>query len=99
MCGKIKSVHEPYKVGQKLGMLTIREVHNAGNVSTEYYVCDCDCGTKGVVKKYTQLNYGTASLNCGCVNVQKMKNLHDKTRRHGLSDTRIYDIYKGMMRR
>lgn len=99
MCGKIKSVHEPYKVGQKLGMLTIREVHNAGNVSTEYYVCDCDCGTKGVVKKYTQLNYGTASLNCGCVNVQKMKNLHDKTRRHGLSDTRIYGIYQGMMKR
>lgn len=99
MCGKIKSVHEPYKVGQKLGMLTIREVHNAGNVSTEYYVCDCNCGTKGVVKKYTQLNYGTASLNCGCVNVQKMKNLHDKTRRHGLSDTRIYGIYQGMMKR
>lgn len=99
MCGKIKSVHEPYKVGQKLGMLTIREVYNAGIVSTEYYICDCDCGTKGVVKKYTQLNYKDASLNCGCVNVQKMKNLHDKTRKHGLSDTRIYNTYKDMIRR
>lgn len=99
MCGKIKSVHEPYKIGQKLGMLTIREVHNAGNMNTEYYVCDCDCGTKGVVKKYTQMNYRDASLNCGCINIQKMKDLHDKTRKHGLSNTRIYEIYQGMMKR
>lgn len=99
MCGDRKYRHEPYKVGQKLGMLTIREVHDIGDINTEYYICDCDCGTKGVMKKFTQLNYKDASLNCGCVNVQKMKNLHDKTRRHGLSDTRIYCIYQGMMRR
>ena len=101
MCGEHKSRHEVYPNGTKIGMLTIRGYipSKTGMVEDEKYICDCDCGTKGVIRTFLQLSGKDGCKNCGCVNVQKMKNLHDKTRRHGLSDTRIYDIYKGMMRR
>ena len=101
MCGEHKSRHEVYSNGTKIGMLTIRGYipSKTGMVEDEEYICDCDCGTKGVIRTFLQLSGKDGCKNCGCVNVQKMKNLHDKTRRHGLSDTRIYDIYKGMMRR
>lgn len=101
MCGEHKSRHEVYPNGTKIGMLTIRGYipSKTGIVEDEEYICDCDCGTKGVIRTFLQLSGKDGCKNCGCVNVQKMKNLHDKTRRHGLSDTRIYDIYKGMMRR
>ena len=101
MCGEHKSRHEAYPNGTKIGMLTIRGYipSKTGMVEDEEYICDCDCGTKGVIRTFLQLSGKDGCKNCGCVNVQKMKNLHDKTRRHGLSDTRIYDIYKGMMRR
>lgn len=101
MCGEHKSRHEVYPNGTKIGMLTIRRYipSKTGMVEDEEYICDCDCGTKGVIRTFLQLSGKDGCKNCGCVNAQKMKNLHDKTRRHGLSDTRIYDIYKGMMRR
>ena len=70
-----------------------------GKVDDEEYICDCDCGTKGVIRTFLQLSGKEGCKNCGCVNVQKMKNLHDKTRRHGLSDTRIYGIYNNMIAR
>lgn len=101
MCGEHKSRHEVYPNGTKIGMLIVRGYipSKTGMVEDEEYICDCDCGTKGVIRTFLQLSGKDGCKNCGCVNVQKMKNLHDKTRQHGLSDTRIYDTYKGMMRR
>lgn len=52
-----------------------------------HWICICDCGKYAVVESSKLVSGHTTS--CGC----------NKTTRNGLSDTRLYDIWRGMNRR
>ena len=62
------------------------------------WLCICDCGNKKIVKSQT-LRDGQ-SKSCGCLNrdVQRQKCI-DRNTSHGLSKTRTYRIWSGMIQR
>lgn len=50
--------------GQKFGKLTVRELY--ARKGKTYWVCDCDCGTRGVIASSSDLKTGDKA-SCGCV--------------------------------
>lgn len=85
MCAKLT----PFLCGERFGMLTIVSVVQNENKRT-WYKCLCECG-----KSVTRTHYSLASVNhkmksCGCFRFLKT---------HGLSESRLKSIWKGMKRR
>lgn len=56
--------------------------------------CKCDCGKEVVVWANNLVRGHT--LSCGCY---KIETFIDRETEHGMSDTRLYEIWKGMRRR
>lgn len=72
-------------IGIKFGTLEIIKY-----IENDIFECKCDCG-KNVTRSLKSLKVKTKGLkSCGCKNIIK---------KHGLSKTRIYNIWKGMRRR
>lgn len=62
-----------YKVGDKIGRLTIKEIKlNSNTYKTISYICSCDCGNDNVEIKHKNLVKGTRS--CGCIKKEAVKN-------------------------
>lgn len=59
------------------------------------FLCRCDCGTETVV--FAENLYSGHTRSCGCLKREIIKDGAHKT--HGLSNTRIYRIWKGMRKR
>ena len=55
--------------------------------------CKCDCGKEVVVWANNLVRGHT--LSCGCY---KIETFIDRETEHGMSDTRLYEIWKGMSR-
>ena len=76
---------------------TLRVMSYSHKSKTEYYyICKCiDCG-----KEYTLSTTSISSkfFNCTCVNIVRKKNIVTN-KKHGMCDTRIYNIYKNMKAR
>lgn len=80
--------------GQKFGKLTaIRYAGQAGRRSTRW-LCRCECG-KEVIVSTGHLRSGH-SKSCGCLSLERIKQLNYKT---GLYNTRLYRVYRNMMNR
>lgn len=77
--------------GQKFGMLTaIKRVEDKVSSTGKHYVmwlCKCDCGNDKVVARSALVKNETRS--CGCL----------KGESHGMSNTRLNEIWMGMKRR
>jgi len=58
------------------------------------WACECECGNIKVVRAADLKNGKTKS--CGCI-IKKM--LLDRNTKHGMSSTRIYEIWQGMIKR
>ena len=85
--------------GQKFGMLLVtefkgREPRNGG--FNYYWECICDCGEKVIRPRDTLRNKRNGVINCGCYT--KLKTSEVK-RKHLMSETRFYKVYKSMKRR
>lgn len=79
--------------GQKFGNLTVISRYISGDGEVLWH-CKCDCGN--VVKISTgRLNYGNVK-SCGCA---KAKRTTERNTTHGLSGTRLYEIWCGMKKR
>lgn len=78
-------------------LLVIERSENKGNQT--YWKCKCDCGNIVEVKSFRLKN--GEKINCGCIARKsgyfKGGIPHNKT--HGMSNTRLYRIYKKMYRR
>lgn len=99
-CGPVRIKHEPLKIGDKFGRLTIVQAILADKIKDERYICDCDCGTKNVVRTFEQLTSRTGSKSCGCLNTERLQKLHESMRTvNGLSKTPLYQTYRGMISR
>lgn len=94
--------------GYRFGRWHVREyAHSKPNLNNNsykhYYSCECDCGTIRAVNGSALKSGG--SLSCGCLqrervseeNKRNPKPIGKKT--HGLSGTRAYRTYRGMMAR
>lgn len=85
-------------VGKKYGRLRVTE--QAENVRAKsgrthvMYLCKCDCGTRVLVKAENLRSGNTKS--CGCLEKDINK---EKSTKHGLKGTRIYNVWQGMKQR
>src|SRR5215470_12843527 len=77
-----------------------RAQHRSGNRNALWF-CRCDCGEARVVRGDT-LRRGI-STSCGCAPQQWDEERREKQRKrcttHGMSKTRTYRIWKGMLQR
>ena len=60
-----------------------------------YWLCRCECGTERTVKELS-LKSGK-SQSCGCMHSDIMKEVGKRHATHGMTDTRLYRIYKHML--
>lgn len=79
-------------LGQKFNRLTVVEDLGNNNSGKSYWLCRCDCGN------YTKVSGGDLRNNhiksCGCLK----KEVSSKSK-HGLSHSRIWGKWRGMIRR
>lgn len=80
-------------VGKRFGRLEVMEKVGSKN-NNVYWLCKCDCGT--VISKTTTQLTSLKSISCGCLRKDTTASLN-KT--HGMSNTRIYNIWVDMKRR
>lgn len=91
-CDDCKFVRENL-VGKRFGMLTVTSKAESGNGKV-IWNCKCDCGND-IQASTGLLNFGSV-ISCGCA---KRKRIIEKNTTHGLSNTRLYEIWSGMKKR
>lgn len=83
--------------GKRFGRYTVlKRVENSANRKARW-LCRCDCGTEKVVTGYYLRKGRTKS--CGCYNRDLITKVGKNNTMHGLSHTRLYVIWNGMVRR
>lgn len=80
--------------GQKFGRLTVIKLSNEKQKKTLLWECKCDCGGAKIVIGIS-LRIGRTQ-SCGCI---AREVLIKRNSSHGLSNTRIYEIWSGMLKR
>lgn len=68
-----------------------------GNRRIRYWNCVCECGTKRAVLERSLVS--GVSRSCGCYHSDIMKEVGKRTVTHGMSNSRLYAIYKHMHNR
>lgn len=85
-------------IGKKYGRLTVLEFVETKEEQkgkyVRYYRCKCDCGNEIVVRGSALRNGNTKS--CGCY---RKEYVTQKNTTHGMTDTRIYRLYRSMVDR
>lgn len=87
--------------GQRFGRLTVIEesephIYSNGK-KRAVWKCICDCGNISHVES-TSLRTGHTS-SCGCISKEMLKNRNKENRTHGMSGTRIYNLWYAMQQR
>ena len=90
-------------IGLKFGRLTVVEQHgftkmNKNGSRQAVWYCKCDCGN------YCEMASGTLTRqrnnhSCGCLAIENLKNMANVNTTHGMTGSRLYGCYKGMMSR
>lgn len=88
--------------GQRFGRLTVierAENGRCGGKAVTKWLCRCECGTEKIIEGHSLKRGRTKS--CGCLNDEKReKNLKpDAGKTHGMSGTRLYKCWRGMLDR
>lgn len=81
-------------VGKKYGRLVVIEFVCQNRHGKSMWKCQCECGNTSVVLG-TRLTSGHTK-SCGCYNADMSK---DRVTTHGMSKTRLYSIWKDMLKR
>lgn len=77
-------------IGEKFGKLTVIEIDKENTKRQKKFICKCECGNTKSLYKVNLTNGKT--LSCGCL-------FQEKKVKHGLSRTRQYNIWRGMVNR
>lgn len=80
--------------GARFGRWTVIKENGRSKKGEKMYDCICDCGVTKTVSS-SNLRYGT-SRSCGCL-ARELTSQRSKT--HGMSDTRLFNIWRGMRTR
>lgn len=88
------------KNGDKYGLLTIieeAEGRYSGKHRRRIFLCKCDCGN---FKKIALNSLRTGhTKSCGCIKKITARKNGLKGVTHGMSDTKLYDVWRGMKKR
>lgn len=85
-------------IGERFGRLTVVSFEKVptGKYHAWHWTCICDCGQKTKPLRPRSVRTGEVS-SCGCLKKeQNSKNLADKRRSHGKTNTRLYSIWSRM---
>lgn len=94
-CGCIKLIPRYNDIiGERYGRLTVIGFDHIDERHQAYWVCQCDCGSKVVVKAASLKSGNTSS--CGCY---KRDRTRETMATHGLSTTRLYKAWQAMQNR
>ena len=88
--------------GQKYGRLTVLEkaepIRFKGSGKTKVrWLCQCKCGNK-IIATTCALRNGTTK-SCGCYATEKQRICGSKRKTHGMTGTRLYNIWRSMKKR
>ena len=86
--------------GFRFGRLTVLSKKKRKNVPFGLWLCQCSCGKKAIVRRQSLVTGDSQS--CGCLRQEKMRKRGLQVGfkpTHGLSSTRGYTIWAGMMNR
>lgn len=81
-------------IGKKYNKLLILKICGKNKFGHALCECLCDCGNKTIAEASSVLSGNTKS--CGCLKIYNIKN---RNRTHGMSNTRLYRVWKGMRNR
>ena len=87
------SVYDKY-LNTQYGELTIKEYVGRDKNHFPYFWCECSCGAKKICRLYP-LRQGVV-ISCGHI---QRKNTSDTSKTHGLSKSKLYNIYHSMRSR
>ena len=76
--------------GERYGRLTVINFSHSENSQRYFWLCECDCGKRKIVRADHFKSGHTTS--CGCVNVERLY-------KHGLGWSRGYSVWNGMISR
>jgi len=76
--------------GQKFGRWTVISKARLDKYGSSMWLCQCECGTKEIVRRYDLRRGLTKS--CGCLRKELLIT-------HGMTNTTIYAVWKSMRRR
>jgi len=80
--------------GQRFGRLTVIRFAGKDNHRNAYWECLCDCGNRTIVQQ-AHITHGT-TVSCGC---KHKENNQIRAITHGMSKTRTFRIWAGMIAR
>lgn len=85
-------------LGKKFNRLTVDSYLGKGLHDKHYWGCTCECG--GYIRLNTsRITGNNATRSCGCIRKETMlENRHDPSK-HGLSGSKLYNIYQTMKQR
>lgn len=92
-CGCIKRERQNI-IGKRFGRLTVVDFDHIDTFGNPYLVCECDCGNTVIVRR-GNLSHGTTT-SCGCYHWERLRDSHTT---HGLSNDRLYGIWRHMRSR
>lgn len=83
--------------GQRFGKLIAVKRIGKDKRNNAIWLCRCDCGNEceRIVSQLRKRN----NHSCGCSAKEHLKDMAEKNVTHGMSKTRLYNCYKGMMSR
>ena len=83
--------HTIDETGNRYGRLTVlyKDMSRRFTDRGAYWICKCDCGN---IISVSGVNLRSGQTSCGCISVEK----HTK---HGMHGTRLYTIYRNMIKR
>lgn len=97
-----KKIHEDL-TGQKFGRWTVIEPvepHRICGRNIRYWKCECSCDKHTVREVGERGLLSGESQSCGCLRLEKMHSAAKQANtKHGMTNTRLYRIYKHMMNR
>lgn len=83
--------------GQRFGRLTVLERAETKSDRKTRWLCRCDCGNETIV--YGRYLRKGNTKSCGCYQKERARETGKSNSTHGLSHTRLYVIWNGMVRR
>jgi len=84
------------KTGKRFGRLTVLAFSHMAIGRQQYWKCRCDCGNE-IRRRIGDLKSGRTK-SCGCLRKEAV-GTSAYNFRHGMSNTRIYRIHRGMLAR
>lgn len=82
--------------GKTFGRYTVIEKVKTKKRETKW-LCRCECGTEKEVRGYSLTSGNTIS--CGCFHKETIARINSDRKTHGMTGTRIYEIWCCMIRR